>query len=349
MDSIEEFKLRLREELMLLQGSKPHLDKHIMVRCPFCGDSVKHLDHGHMGVKINMDDDKDAIVYKCFRCDDSGLFRSKTLAELGIDDIELRASLDKYNSQCNKQGFGDIFSKSYQKFDYTIPDNIIDINSVIPKIEYLNNRLGIDANYKVYKSLNVVFSTPEFIIHNKINKITRTQDKMRIIHKDYVGFLTTRRELIINRDITNTHKDLRYDVYKIHGGDENKYTKLFTLPFRYDVMSTEQFDVHICEGTMDALGIYFNINNQLSDNNLYMAVCGSGFKAGVKYLIDRGIFGNNVNFHFYSDSDKDPRFYKSLFKKTRKYVGHIYLYYNKKAKDCGVPKNRIELIKSKIY
>lgn len=345
MDDIHEFKLLLREELLMLQGSSKYRDKHIMVRCPYCGDSIKDHSHAHMGVLINMNDDTAPIVYKCFRCDTSGLLASSTLSDLEIDDPELSKNLTRYNMGAKLNNTISLSKRTIPlKFK---PTQVLSKKVAKKKLDYINYRLGLNESLETYTNLRVIFNLADFIIGNKLNIRTRDMNTIKILHEDYIGFLTCKKEMVVCRDITNSHK-LRYDNYKIiKFKDDYNLTKLFTLPFAYDVLSTNNYTVHIAEGAIDILSIYFNVNNR--KNDIYIGVCGCGYYTAFKYLIENGVFGNNIDICVYSDSDKQPYFYSKLFKKAKPYFNSLYLYYNELSKDCGVPKNNIRLSKTKIF
>ena len=346
MDEIHEFKSQLREELLMLPASEPYREKHIMVRCPYCGDSIKHFDHGHLGIKIDMNDDTEPIMYKCLRCDTSGILTDRNLLDLSIDDITLRKNLTKYNMGAKIKNVT-LLSKGTAPLKYSIKP-IISKELAKRKLEYINYRLGINETEETYNQLRVVFNLVDFLVGNKINRSTRSKDILKILHEDYIGFLTCKKEMVVCRDITNSH-ELRYDIYKIiKFKDAYNLTKLYTLPFNYNVLSTETFNIHIAEGPLDVLGIYFNINNRKSTNDIYIGVCGCGFLAAFKYLIDNGVFGDNIHIHLYSDNDKKPYFYKKIFKKIKPYFNSLTLYYNELSKDCGVSKNKIKLNKTRI-
>ena len=352
MEFIKEFKTDLRNELLALPAAAPMKDTHVMVRCPFCGDSIKSFDHGHLGIKIDFSDDAEPIVYNCLRCSESGMLTPKVLAELDIVDMDLNKNLTMYQARAKKLNFSSLVLRNGKGFNYQIPDFVTDVNLGMKKLNYLNQRLGVEEDFETYIKLGVVFNLAEFLAYNKIKFLTRPLEGdrgIRSLHWNYVGFLSTKKEFVINRNIGN-NKLLRYDIY-----DMNKYkssdvlTKMFFIKTHVDIMKSEPLHIHLAEGTFDILGVYFNIMNKETDHQIYGAVCGCGFKAGIKYIIDNGIFGDHVHFHIYSDKDKDPKFYTKLFKKLKLYCGSITLYYNEKEKDYGVPKERIRLVRTRIF
>ena len=47
-------------------------------RCPFCGDSQKNINTGHLYLRINPDDNL-PIVYNCFKCPAKGILKNDDL------------------------------------------------------------------------------------------------------------------------------------------------------------------------------------------------------------------------------------------------------------------------------
>ena len=89
-------KEKIIEELQTLpvyipqSGGKQHV-----VRCPYCGDS-HDLSHGHFSIRIDTSDPNDPLLYRCFKCENSGLFTLETLHDLGLGyDKEISSSLTK--------------------------------------------------------------------------------------------------------------------------------------------------------------------------------------------------------------------------------------------------------------
>ena len=346
MDYIKEYKEMLREELLSLDAAKPMKDNRVMVRCPYCGDSIKSFDHGHLGILIDMNDDKIPLLYRCLRCDDSGIFTPTQLSDLGINNSDLRKFVLEYNAQATKTNTNNLSLKIHAGYKYNIPVDTYDKRLAQEKVDYINWRLGVNKTIDDYIKLRVVLNFAEFLVYNKIEKYTRKKEVIQNLHYNYVGFLTTLRQHIVFRSING--KDPRYDVYAMHNySSKDNLTKLYSIPFSYDLMSIEEFNVYLAEGTFDILGVYFNVCNEDTNNKVYIGICGCGYKAAIKYLINIGLFGLNVNLHIFSDKDKEPRFYKKLFEKTSKYYKSINLYYNDFGKDFGVPKNKIVLVRQR--
>ena len=58
-------------------------DIEYRTRCPFCGDSQKNFNTGHLYIRINVEDNF-PIVYNCFKCNESGIVGSEFLNVMDI-------------------------------------------------------------------------------------------------------------------------------------------------------------------------------------------------------------------------------------------------------------------------
>lgn len=351
LNNKKDFKTELIELLMETQGaSRPRFDD-ICVRCPICGDSIKSRDHGHFHIIINTNEDEEPIFYHCFRCTSSGILTPSLLRELGIYDVEITTPLNKYNKMITKRLKNSLeLRDGGVNLKFQLPQLL---NLAEPKRRYLNRRLGVDLSFEEWINFKAVFNIGELLMANNIQKFNMSKENVRLIHDDYVGFASTRNETI-------TFRDTKYCTDPIEAKARQRYFKypvvksinsvknMYIIPNKIDLMTTEPLEINIAEGIMDILGIYFHVDNRESTNKIHCAVCGSGFYNVCKYFIHLGLFGDNVTINIYSDQDRKPWFYKELFNQLRPLVGNINLIYNDLGKDCGVPKDKIRLSKTKI-
>lgn len=336
-----DFKQGLMEELLTLPAAKRTKDG-VVVRCPSCGDSRKSKDHGHLHIRINLRNDE-PIIYHCFRCDDfKGIFNSSTLRELELYDNSLSSTLIQYNNSSIRKIKKSLRLKN-NKLDIKNP-NVKDINLAEPKRKYLNERLGVDLSIEQWCELKVVFNLIELLMANNLKEFTSSKDTILALHANYVGFLTTANEFVNCRCIyPEGQRYYKYTLKEIIGDTK----KMYIIPSAVDLLSTEKVTINIAEGVFDILGIYLNLTEN-HENQIYSAVCGCGFQTVVTYFIQSGLFGDNIRINIYSDKDKDRQFYDKLFNQISPYVGEIYLYYNEKGKDYGVPKEEISLLETRI-
>jgi len=342
VDTIE-FKMKMREIFLSMKYAHRTSLNQIALRCPLCGDSKKDPKKTRFYVKIDMENDV-PIVFHCFNCDESGIITPSVLRSVGISDLKLNTDLLNYNKSAKKNIAKTLGIKN-NYLNYKVPDiKDSDLNRI--KKEYIENRLGLFFSYDELKRFKIVFSLLDFLKTNKINDLTVYKQRALTLENDYVGFLSANNSLIVYRDITDKNK-MRYDKYPIIK-DELSNDKFYTIPNTIDVMTSDKLTINIAEGTFDILGVYYHIMNCNDDNNIYIAVMGSGFLAPLQTFISKGIIGSNITINIFSDADKDIRFYNKVIENVYPFVGEINIYYNELEKDYGVPKDRIKLKRFKI-
>ena len=327
----------IETRLMQIKTARRVSKDEIVMRCMFCGDSKKDPNKTRLYFKLNPNTDE-PIFYHCFNCQESGILTPSVLRSMGINDLELNSNLIRHNKSSNSQN-----KKSKQtatlKFKVPIPEDN-KLNKL--KKEYICNRLGIDLSYDELSKLKAVFSLEQFLDFNNIANITTSPAKANLLNNDYVGFLSSKNEMITYRDITDKNQR-RYDKYMILGNMDT-YKKFYTIPTSIDIMSSKSISLNIAEGVFDILGVYFHVNDENTNNQVYSAVNGSGYMSVIKYFIELGFIGN-IKVNIFSDSDKSPYFYKNIIDEISPWVKSVHLYYNMKSKDFGVPKKYIELTK----
>ena len=336
-----EFKQGLMEELLTLPAAKRTKDG-VVVRCPSCGDSRKSKDHGHLHIKIDLRNDT-PLIYHCFRCDEfKGIFNSSILRELDLYDNNLSSTLIQYNNSSIRKIKKSLRLKN-NKLDIKNPQ-VKDTKLAEDKRKYLNERLGVDLSFEEWTQLKVVFNLIELLMENNLKEFTSSKEVIMSLHANYVGFLTTANEFVNCRCIyPDGQRYYKYTLKEIIGDTK----KMYIIPTEVDLLSTEKITINIAEGVFDILGIYLNLS-ETHERQIYSAVCGCGFQTVVTYFIQSGIFGDNVRINLFSDKDKDRKFYDKLVEQISPFVGEIYLYYNEKGKDYGVPKEQIQLLETRI-
>lgn len=330
----EEILNRLKENKSFKRAS---LNQYCM-RCTICGDSKKDPSKRRLYFKIDTTDDS-PIMYHCFNCDSSGILTSDMLRTLNIYDMTLGGKLTRFNKESA--------AKAYKR--YNIKDKKLNVKVPIPKYTkrnmlkkaYIEKRLGITLTFAELFKLKTVFSLNDFLVTNKIDTLTVGADRVGRINDEYVGFLTMNNEFINFRDITNGNK-MRYDKYTILP-DPIDPIKMYTIPTSLSVLTSDEITINFAEGVFDILGIYYNIMDKSTKNMIYVAVCGSGYMNAIKHFIQLGFIGKNITINIFSDSDRDPYFYKKVIEHIKPWVGKVNLIYNTIEKDYGVPKDKISL------
>lgn len=340
---------QLKQEIReLLLSQDPHRDNgdEVVIRCPVCGDSVKNYSSTHFHIKTDLNDDSMPLIYHCFRCDASGVLNADIMRDIGIYDITLNSSVKAYNKQALKSLEKKGFTKYADKVNINLPyPQNIDLAE--QKRLYISNRLGLDLSFDELVSLKVCFNFADFLRINNINNITVSKAILTKLHHNYVGFISTNNDFIQFRDISGKEEKFRYynyDVFKTIDRSRNFYS----IPNKVDLMTTEDINIVLAEGVFDILGVFYHVYNNNLNNHIYSAVCGCGFASVVKYYLRKGLTGKNIHLTIFSDIDKAPDFYSQLYEEVIGWIGSFTLCYNTKSKDCGVPKDKIEIITRKI-
>lgn len=308
---------------------------HLTVRCPICGDSKKHHDKSHCVIWHKAEQ---PLIYHCWICENSGLVDNSFLSSLGINDLHFLNLVHGYNKQYSKSIAN---TKISQSGDILVPINIPKLIDS-PKLEYIRNRLEVNFSTESLEYLRVISSIKDFLELNKLDIHPKYKNWIPALEKDYVGFLSSSKGHIIFRSI-NPNSKFRYVVYRVFQ-TVLPPTKFYTIPSKINIME-DKITLNISEGIFDILGVFFHVHNMDADNQIYAAVCGSGYKSVIEYFIKRGCIGN-LNINIYSDLDKNKRFYSNL-KSIKNWINDMDIYYNrtKGEKDFGVPRSKINPIR----
>ena len=248
-------KQNMLEELLLLPYANYDNIRHqLMVRCPFCGDSVKHHDSTHFGIKINPSDIKEPILFHCFRCNIGGFMDSRTMRLLGSYNMEVNNSLYEINRNATRLN-GKSLSMSDSLIKMKIPEVIINERS-LKKHEYIEKRLGLKLDMNDLAQKKVIYNFGNLLKENNFNKVNCSAEMAKMLQEDYVGFLSAKNEYINFRDTGNNK--MRWYIYNVAGRIDNT-RKFYIMPNKIDLFTKDMIIINICEGAFDALGIYYHI------------------------------------------------------------------------------------------
>lgn len=318
------------------------------IRCPFCGDSKKNLNEGHLYIKCDLDNDNN-IQYNCFKCNEnSGHITKELLDLLGSPDNLINGfSNNKKFMKNEKKKINDMIY-----FDFKIPE----VNDK-SKLQYINDRLGIEFGIDDYGKMKVITSLYDFLCTNKIKYRPFNDYIMSMIQKDYVGFLTNGNSHILFRDITNKNKIswIKYPILKESMNNRVFYT--LKTSEGIDLFTQNDITINLSEGIFDALGIAYHFK-YLKPNTMNISVSGQYYESIILYLIKIGLVGSNVVINIFADNDemfnKDKS--KKSYRSSITYLKHsldiykylfkrINFYKNTKSKDFGVKREDISLKK----
>jgi hypothetical protein len=229
-----EFKLNIRQKILQVQSARQVDNTELVMRCHICGDSKHDLNKARFYIKLNPDNDE-PIVYNCFNCGASGILTPAILRTFKINDLQLNSNLLRYNKETMSK-----LNKSLgiinNNFDFTVPMPS-QSEKTIKKLNYINNRLGVNLSIEEWVKLKVVFNLGDFLRSNYIDSLTVKKERAKELHEDYIGFLTAKNEFINFRDITGKHK--RYDKYSIYKNLDNT-RKMYTIPNNINLLTSDK-------------------------------------------------------------------------------------------------------------
>lgn len=319
------------------------------IRCPFCGDTQKNLNEGHLYIKAELDNDY-SVVYNCFKCGEHGYLNEDLINLLGFDNDTKERLINETKNNKKRKPTNSLIAN----FNYHLPE----IDIIPNKLTYIDDRLGISFSKEEYQNMKVITSIYDFLMINEID--LRPSDYiLDILQKYYIGFLTNGNSHILFRDVTDTQK---YSWIKYPIAKESKMNRVFyTLRQNpIDIFTNDDITINISEGVFDCLGIAYHLG-YLGNNIMNVSVTSSQYVSFIIFLIQLGLVGNNITINIFSDNDelfnkdKKKKYYTTSFdyiekqiKKYRPLFKRINLYHNMKKKDYGVHKEDIKLIKKSV-
>lgn len=280
-------------------------------QCPFCNDNKKH-----MYVLIDLNSDM-PVLYNCFKCNSKGKMNSEFLKYFGIEDITIPRSKFKKKIEPNKASSLPIIISV---------DEDDDISGVV---NYIKSKVGhypslTELQYFQYVGKPITYSK-DYLGNISDDKCFNNRYWFRMTNGNIIG---------------RYHNDkTEYRWFKYKSAYVNNDKGLYTLKIPFDLHQT--INVYIAEGVMDVIGLYYNYTH---DNNIYIATMGKNYVNGIQYLIDMGIFGDNVNIKIFKDPDVQL---KNIYidNNMRGLFGKIDIYQNILDKDYGVLPDELEIQK----
>lgn len=293
-DFIKDYLLSTFPDARLASGGS-----EVVMRCRFCGDSQKDMSAKHLYIKV-----ADVPLFNCFKCNSAGILTDEIIRKYFLSsytdkDMEFFYNLRSYNKNISKQ----IKTYNANTSSYSIRNNNITIDdNTIYKLNYINNRLGLQLTYNDLLQNKIVLNLLDLIQSNNINTLTRSKNIINNLNDDCIGFLSTDNGFVTLRNIQN-NMNFRYNVYTIFNNIENS-RKYYIIPSIIDVSIGLPINIHIAEGPFDILSIFYNLRGMDRNQNMYVAICGKSYIGTVKSILRTyGII--NCIFHLYVDNDVD--------------------------------------------
>ena len=322
----------------IVRGEAPQFK----TRCIFCGDSKKDPNKMRLGIKVDVNNPEEPVLYHCFNndCGRSGVLTNhmlKTIAgaqqiKVSVDSINKSVMSSSGNTKINRY-------KNTKVINVKLPELY---PKDLEKARYLFSRIGRIIDPKDFAGLKIVWSLRDFIA---LNNLKEKSEYAWMLDKDYIGFLSVNNDFITFRDITGKHK-MRYVKYNVFGFYDNSGS-FYSIPARIDLLTSEDIHIHVAEGPMDILSILYNLEDNERKNRIYLSSNDGEFYTPLLHYFEKGFVGRNIHIDIYKDNDTDIEKLLELRKKLKIYttdISNIRIYYNgyEDEKDFGVPKSKIQ-------
>lgn len=306
-------------------------------------DSSNSRDIGHFYISIPQSDNEPSF-YDCKKCHNSGIVTYQKLLEWSLFDPEMAIELTIHNKNVLSNP-GNI--KYCTQNIYNINNLFITDDKVSEiKLNYINNRLGLNFDYKDILANKIVLNINDLLKSNHINKYTRHQNIINELDSSFLGFISFDNAFINMRNLApgKVYKgiDKKYINYSIFDKQDNT-CKFYINPCELNITNSNPIKVHIGEGPFDALSIKYNLRKEYKQS-IYAAITGSGYKGLIRYIITN-LKLMNLEIHIYADSDIDRWIILDLANFLSVYRYPFYLHRNTIGKDMGV---RIDQINESI-
>lgn len=303
----------------------------IIIRCPYCGDSRKHLNKGHF--YIGQSDN--TFLYQCKRaeCNATGIVNKRLLEDINIYDIELISKIVKMSFSNSLKKINIIQnSKNLLRFNNY---NFNLFKSIYPnKVNYIYSRLyNIDNDIDLNK-YRIILSIKDFVNTYGLSLNKYQLSILDELELNTIGFLNFNGSAISFRYIPITSK-YRYFKMKLTNDVD-----IYAIRNNLNLEDLNPIKINICEGAIDAI----NIKNRLkkeSEDELFLSCNGSDYINKIEYISK--LSGRlNLDINIYRDSDQSVDRILKQFKNSI-FQNNIKIYSNTMDKDYST--NNLYLIR----
>lgn len=318
--------------------------KEILCRCRYCPDS-KDPSHAHFYISIPQSSDE-LSFFNCYKCHSSGIVTNKTLIEWGIYDPNIGISITLHNKRIinnpksRMQFSDDILYKL--KYEYITIDDLSKY-----KLDYINSRLGLNFTFDDCIRHKIVINLDDILKQNNLSG-TRDPKVLDILDSSFIGFISVNNAFINMRKIVD--KELpyglnkRYINYSLFNKFDNTH-RFYVVPTTYDLI--KPIRLHLSEGPFDNLGILYNLNNGIMDNDIYSNIGGSGYKGIIKYFINT-LKLPNLEINYYPDAEIDQNILLDIYDALEPFHFPFNIIRNEIGKDFGVRRDQMKPIMFKV-
>jgi hypothetical protein len=310
----------------------------IYTRCPYCGDSQKDMNSGHLYIQY-----RPPFKFFCQRCQTSGYTGPELLKLLGVTSYEVTHMVNNALME-HKKGLTVKYGAELNYFNNKrvnlYPNQYTDLEGI--KVDYLAKRLDIVIEERDIETYKLILNVKDFCENNNIDlskriKSVKDRENFKKVQNHSIGFLTTDKNTIICRSLDPEKTGWRYhNFYLFPDATESK--KFYTIKKKLD-LSQPEHKIIMTEGILDIIGVYNHVFDR-DDEPLYTASNGKSFLFLLNYLASLSLL--NVNIEVYSDKDVGIKFFEYVIRNSRlaKFNG-LNIVYNQIGKDFGVTKSEI--------
>lgn len=315
----------------------------LTVRCPFCGDSIKNLKHGHMYIATVA-----PYSYFCQRCETKGFLNFESLREFQVEGTELAIKINRsanvaIKSTTKKDKDTDL--SLLGKRNLMLPSYNENSKIFQRKLKYLETRFGRELSVKDLAFMKVIMNYDDFIDLNNLRNLEKFYDKddyhrdLRLFLRRYsVGFLSTDTNYVTFRHTKLPSNNRRYYT-ESNNRPVDIGSRIYTIHNKLDLMAPT-LNLVLAEGPFDIGSVWLNMYDRLkSPNTVFGAVNGRAYKLFINTMLRMGFF--KINLDLYSDAEIPLNHYK--YSLDFQYFNSIKIHYNthSEEKDFGVAKNLI--------
>lgn len=289
--------------------SRPH---EYRANCPYCGDS-----HYHLYLHIDLTTEE-PVVYMCKRCPNvHGVLNDKLLTDLGLD-IKIPKNVKGMKRLKVDTGVS-------ETINLVTVDHMDDIRGVCDYIEYRVGHRPTLEELQMFQYVGNPFRYVKDYLGDKNIEMLKNRHWFKLTNGNISGR--------IRDDKLSTYRWLMYRSTRIIKSG------VYQMKTPIDVLK----DINVCifEGVMDGIGLYYNYKEL--DNCTYVGVCSKQYAKGMKYMINKGIFGDSVNIHIFKDPNVPT---KDIYidSDMRKLFKNVFIYGNGDM-DYGVKPNLFNIRK----
>ena len=333
----EELKQFLLNNLPLAREAKS--GEQIVCQCAVCS-TPDTKGHCYIGP---FDDSDSPIMYNCFRCDPTEERRKGVVNQEFLNRYQLWMTGD-YGNNPNRSYIKKKRIGNRQVLD--IANSIEDTRENRLKLQYINKRLGLQLTYQDLVGLKIFLNLQYLLNSNNIHRYSRDASIIQLLGSNFLGVLGVNNNMLSLRRLIETGLpnvvNKKYINYVVT--DKIDAEKFYMMPNSVDMM--KPVHIHIAEGFFDILGIFFNVMNCNTEQNLYIAGFGKSYEESLKFLVCNFPMLYTV-VHLYPDLDVTDYVVRGICNNIQPVVNELYVHRNiyrgegKQEKDFGVPREKI--------